>query len=274
MPYARYLIGPRPTYEPFPPLPAAQAVTSRPIKYGIYGFSSAGFSIMGYLPKTPDELLSAMSEQYEEPELNRYGEERRGGPGKRKPKIFFQAHLNWYGIEYYASDGRDDLEDLLWDAMSAVPSPTLDPAMYEIEAAMRRQWLHATALEQARTVQHLTDLGYTVHNSDLLAELTGHAALTDEFFADQAAFFRTHFPPGAPYNHVIVLTKFDKEEEGLLEWACGVYDLQAERVDKGAGNGRAARFPDYVVGRSRAAVRAKAEEIGRDVVRARNLWYG
>ncbi|KDQ11450.1 hypothetical protein BOTBODRAFT_189826 [Botryobasidium botryosum FD-172 SS1] len=270
MPYERYLTGPRPTYEPFSPLPeAAQAVTARPIKNGAYSFSSSGLSVMGYLPKRPRELLSTMSEQYEEPELDRCGRERRGGPGKKKTEVFFQAHLTWYGIEYHPSDNREQLENRLWETLSTLPPPALSPHIYEIEAQMRQQWLDETSLEQARMIQILTDQGYTVHNSDLLAQLTGHAALTDEFFTDRAGFFRTHFPPDAAHDYVVVLASFDEDAEGLIEWACDVYNMQAERVNKGVGRG--ARFPDYVVGRSRAAVQDKAEEIRREVVRGRNL---
>jgi hypothetical protein len=143
------------------------------IQDGIYKYSSSGLSIMGCLPKRPSELLSIMTEQYEEPEVNMWGQERRGGRGKKKGKLFFQvrspphnpllhcvkelpaneqtqAHLTWYGVEYHPNDNRDELENLLWQAMSTRPPPTLDPEVYVIDEEMRQRWIDATAVEQER----------------------------------------------------------------------------------------------------------------------------
>lgn len=48
---------------------------------------------MGTLPKRPSELLAIMSEQYEEPEVDMFGQTRRGGRGRRKAKPFFKVSL-------------------------------------------------------------------------------------------------------------------------------------------------------------------------------------
>ena len=52
---------------------------------------------MNYRPKRPSELVAAMTEQYEERELDRFGREIRGGPGKKKAKAFFRVSF-WITI--------------------------------------------------------------------------------------------------------------------------------------------------------------------------------
>lgn len=46
---------------------------------------------MGYRPKRPSEILAEITAQYEERAVDRWGQERRGGPGKKKGKNFFQV---------------------------------------------------------------------------------------------------------------------------------------------------------------------------------------
>jgi len=46
---------------------------------------------MNYRPKRPSELLAAITEQYEEQEMDRFGRAVRGGPGKKKGKTFFHV---------------------------------------------------------------------------------------------------------------------------------------------------------------------------------------
>ena len=121
---------------------------------------------MNYLPKRPSELVATMTEQYEERELDRFGREIRGGRGKKKGKPFFRvssdhplcglytlisyskAHLTWYGFEYNEDDTREELEEQLWEAMTARPPPSLPQEIFEVEARMRQMWLNAAADHQ------------------------------------------------------------------------------------------------------------------------------
>ena len=61
------------------------------LKYDFMSYSSTGFTIMNYRPKRPSELLAAMTEQYEEQEMDRFGRAVRGGLGKTKGKAFFHV---------------------------------------------------------------------------------------------------------------------------------------------------------------------------------------
>jgi hypothetical protein len=61
-----------------------------------------------------------------------------------------QAHLTWYGVEYYSDDSKQELEQLLWDALSTRPPPSLDNAIFEVEAEMRQRFSEATRVEQER----------------------------------------------------------------------------------------------------------------------------
>lgn len=65
------------------------------IKDGVFAFSSMGMSIKGYRPKRPSELLCAIAEQYEEKEVTRWGQEVRGGRGKKKTKEFFRVRVSF-----------------------------------------------------------------------------------------------------------------------------------------------------------------------------------
>lgn len=104
-----------------------------------------GMTVKGYIPKRPSELLCAIAEQYEEREVDRWGREVRGGRGKRKNKEFFrvrwshspsprndkltcssfdiQAHLTWYGVEYYDEDTRDEDPEQYYEHSSASKTP-------------------------------------------------------------------------------------------------------------------------------------------------------
>ena len=54
-------------------------------------------------------------------------------------------------------------------------------------------------------------------------------------------------------------------ENQVWEWACGVYRLRVEKVEKDRGRGRdQGRFPDFVIGKNGRAVKAKAEKIQRE----------
>jgi hypothetical protein len=79
-------------------------------------------------------------------------------------------------------------------------------------------------------------------------------------------FFQTHFPPGVPLQHVVVLKNFDTiAEHEIYEWACDLYRLRVEKVDNNRGRGRnQGRFADFVVGKDAREVRAKADEIRRE----------
>jgi hypothetical protein len=98
----------------------------------------------------------------------------------------------------------------------------------------------------------------------LLAELTGTSftSLTDQFF-DRGNFFRTQFLPGVSCQHIVVLGSLDENAElAVWGWCFDVHDLRVEKVDNNQGSGRMrGRFPDFVVGKDAAAVRAKANDI-------------
>ncbi|PPQ76459.1 hypothetical protein CVT26_012895, partial [Gymnopilus dilepis] len=258
-----------PTYQPFPAPPELPFIPSPVnklgIQDGIYSYSSTGFSLMGYRPKRPSELLAAMSEQYDEKEYDRYGQEKRGSRGKKKQKQFFKAHLTWYGIEYDENDSRQELEEKLWNAMSARPPPTLPQEIFDIEAVMRERWMNASEARNREIAETLVQQGHTIYNSPLLADVTGLTSLTDDFFTDPRAFLRKHFPPTAPRTHVVVLMGVDTAsdcEVDVYEWACDVFKLRVEKVENNRGRGfNRGRYADFVIGRDPGSVRAKAEEI-------------
>ncbi|KIM35555.1 hypothetical protein M413DRAFT_347678 [Hebeloma cylindrosporum] len=220
------------------------------LKRGFFSYSSTGLTIMNYRPKRPSELLAAMTEQYEEREPARFGREVRGGRGKKKGKLFFQAHLTWYGLEYHKDDTRDELETRLWEAMSSRPPPTLPVEMFGAEAEMRQLWIDSASDEKDRLQSILIEQGHTIYTSETLAELTGANSLTDEFFEHPPTFFRNHFPLGVSPQHVVVLMNVDEVAENQIwEWACDMYRLKVEKVENDRGRGRdRGRFPDFVLG--------------------------
>ncbi|KIM35559.1 hypothetical protein M413DRAFT_14485 [Hebeloma cylindrosporum] len=248
------LTGPPVTYQPFP-LPPEMPVIPRPLKRDFMSYSSTGFTIKNYRPKRPSELLAAMSEQYEEREMDRFGRPLRGGRGKKKGKAFFHAHLTWYGLEYAEDDTRDELETRLWEAMSSHPPPTLPDEVFEAEAEMRQI-----------VTNILIQQGHTAYTSETLARLTGANSLTDEFFDHPPTFFRNHFPLGVSPQHVVVLMNVDEVAENQVwEWACDTHKLKVEKVEKDRGRGRdRGRFPDFVLGKDARRVREKAQEIRRE----------
>ena len=63
--------------------------------------------------------------------------------------LYSKAHLTWYGFEYDEEDSREELEEQLWEAMTARPPPSLPQDMFEIEAHMRQMWLSSAAELQA-----------------------------------------------------------------------------------------------------------------------------
>ncbi|KDR79592.1 hypothetical protein GALMADRAFT_243691 [Galerina marginata CBS 339.88] len=259
------LTGVAPTYQPFPP-PPDLPVVPQPVKYGFFAYSSTGLTIMNYRPKRPSELLAAITEQYEEQKLDRFGRAVRGGPGKKKGKPFFQAHLIWYGLEFAGDDSRDELEAKLWDAMSARPLPTLPDETFKAEEEMREMWVNSAAVEHDRVLNLLLQQGHTVYTSETLAELTGADSLTDDFFDDPKKFFETHFPAGVSPQHVVVLMNVDEVAEiQVWEWACDAYGLRVEKVENDRGRGRdRGCFPDFVIGKNGRAVKQKADEIRQE----------
>ncbi|PPQ76493.1 hypothetical protein CVT26_012359 [Gymnopilus dilepis] len=270
--YTRYLANP-PTYQPFPEPPELGAVPS-PIKEGIYSYSSTGFTVMGYRPKRPSELLAAISEQYEERELDRFGRKVRGGRGSKKGKKFFHAHLTWYGLTYEETDTVQELEENLLQAMSVRPPPVLPPEIYAVEEDMRTQWLGAASAHQDRLTDSLVRDGKTIHTSELLAELTGATTPTDDFFAHPNTFFSKYFPRDAPRDRVILLLAVDKGgEDDVWSFARDMYKFEVVRVERwvderGRGLGKRERISDFVIGRDAKAVKMKAEEVRQDGVDA------
>jgi len=61
---------------------------------------------------------------------------------------YSKAHLTWYGFEYNEDDTRKELEEQLWEAMTARPPPSLPAEIFAIEAYMRQMWLNAAAEHQ------------------------------------------------------------------------------------------------------------------------------
>lgn len=58
--------------------------------------------------------------------------------------------MTWYGIEFTYDDTKEELEEKLWDAMSARPLPSLPQEIFDVEKVMRQRWLHAASAEQQR----------------------------------------------------------------------------------------------------------------------------
>jgi hypothetical protein len=74
---------------------------------------------MKTLPKRPSELLAIMTEQYEEPEVDMFGQSRRGGRGKKKGKNFFQVSSESLFYQIIANDGWiiEGTPDLVWNSI-------------------------------------------------------------------------------------------------------------------------------------------------------------
>ena len=58
--------------------------------------------------------------------------------------------MTWYGIEFTYDDTREELEEKLWDAMSARTLPSLPQEIFDVEKVMRQRWMDAASAEQQR----------------------------------------------------------------------------------------------------------------------------
>lgn len=70
---------------------------------------------MNYHPKRPRELLAAMTEQYEEQEMDRFGRAVLGGLGKKKGKAFFHVSSEYvYLGEKHANELNPGTSEMIW----------------------------------------------------------------------------------------------------------------------------------------------------------------